>query len=155
MKMIAKPMDEDIAWNIATWQYEPPYDFYNSEQSHETIDEMLDGSYYAVLNEEQEVIGFYCTGQSAIVPAGYTVHAYEDGYIDMGLGMHPALVGQGNGYAFGLYIIGQIKEKYDKPLRLTVASFNKRAIRLYKKLGFVEDKVFHTSRTEFITMKAR
>ncbi|WP_309299184.1 N-acetyltransferase [Ureibacillus sinduriensis] len=40
-------------------------------------------------------------------------------------------------------------------IRLTVAKFNQRAIRLYEKLGFKKDKEFWTDRAEFMTMVKR
>ncbi|WP_367281315.1 GNAT family N-acetyltransferase [Planococcus shenhongbingii] len=69
--------------------------------------------------------------------------------------MNPKLVGKGQGTAFGSsYIL--IEESHPGlPVRLTVASFNKRAIHLYEKLGFVKENRFSTDRVEFITMVKR
>ncbi len=67
--------------------------------------------------------------------------------------MHPDYVGKGYGYEFCTFIVNYIKEKYgETPIRLSVATFNKRAIHLYEKLGFVEKDVFSTDAAEFITM---
>ena len=59
--------------------------------------------------------------------------------------MHPELCGKGMGYDFLLCGIKHLTEQTpDISLRLTVACFNKRAISLYKKLGFsIERTVTH------------
>ena len=59
-------MTKEAATQIASWQYEPPYHFYNGDGSQELMDEMLDGS-YKVVRDGEEIFGFYCTGQSALV----------------------------------------------------------------------------------------
>ena len=156
MELRAKAMTKEIATQIASWHYEPPYDFYNGDGTQELIEEMLDGAYKVVLDGEN-VIGFYCTGQSALVPFGHTVNAYRAPCIDLGLGMNPVFVGQGNGQLFCTFVIEQIEQENPQmPLRLTVATFNKRAIHLYEKLGFKEQLVFKTTTSQFMTMvKAR
>ena len=153
MNLQAIAMTKQAATQIASWHYEPPYDFYNGDGTQELIEEMLDGSYKAVLDGE-DVMGFYCTGQSALVPFGHTINAYNDPCIDIGLGMNPSLVGQGNGAMFCKLIIEQIEGENSKvPLRLTVATFNKRAIHLYEKLGFKEQFKFESpDKVQFITM---
>ena len=49
------------------------------------------------------------------------------------------------------FIVQTVQQEHHLPLRLTVALFNKRAIHLYEKLGFVKAIEFSTP-TEFITM---
>ena len=145
-------MTKEAATQIASWQYEPPYHFYNGDGSQELMDEMLDGS-YKVVRDGEEIFGFYCTGQSALVPFGHTVNAYREACIDIGLGMNPSFTGQGNGKLFCRFVIEEVEqENPGMPLRLTVATFNKRAIHLYGKLGFQEQCVFQTSTTQFMTM---
>jgi [ribosomal protein S18]-alanine N-acetyltransferase len=146
-------MNEIYAIEALSWEYHVPYDFYNTEVSSESLQEMLDGSYFAVVNDENKLIGFFCIGKSAQVPAGKQVDAYTKDYIDFGLGMKPDLTGKGNGYKFCSFILDSIQNKYNnKPIRLTVAKFNNRAIHLYEKLGFVKEKEFSTSRSDFMTM---
>jgi len=65
--------------------------------------------------------------------------------------MKPNLTGQGLGTAFFSFIVQTVQEEHHLPLRLTVAQFNKRAIHLYEKLGFVKAIEFSTP-TEFVTM---
>ena len=153
MEFFIEKMNSKMATTILGWKYEQPYDFYNNEQSDEAFEELMDGSYYAIADKNKEVIGFFCIGESAQVPRGIHFGVYKADLIDMGVGMHPNLVGKGSGFEFCTGIMKFIEEKYpSKSLRLTVAMFNQRAIHLYKKLGFVKEDEFSNDVTEFMTM---
>ncbi|REJ09107.1 GNAT family N-acetyltransferase [Halobacillus trueperi] len=146
-------MTKEYAEESLRWTYEPPYDFYNVELSEETLVERLDGSYRSVLDETGALIGFFCTGESAKVPAGEKDGVYDEAAVDMGLGMHPLLTGQGNGNLFGKTVLDVIEQEHEgKPVRLSVATFNKRAIRLYENMGFIKRDSFQTDVCPFITM---
>ncbi|QKX51970.1 GNAT family N-acetyltransferase [Planococcus glaciei] len=156
MELLFKPLDHKAAEEILSWHYDPPYDFYNTETTEEEMAERLNGTYFALQASSRELAGFFCTGHSARVPAGELLDVYEEVLTDMGLGMNPKLTGKGYGTAFTSYIINCIEENNESvPIRLTVALFNKRAIHLYKKLGFVPDKQFRTADVEFMTMVKR
>lgn len=148
-------MTKDRAVQILKWSYDTPYDFYNNEVTEMAIHELTSGDYQVVVNEFDEVVGFYCVGSPAQVFAGALVGVYDRPGVDVGFGMRPDLTGQGHGYAFCSHILDNIKAKdplEGKPLRLTVATFNKRAIHLYEKLGFVKHNTFKRDQNEFITM---
>lgn len=153
MNLKAVKMDKEKAEEVLSWKYEAPYDFYNNVLNEEELSELLNGTYSAVTADNKELIGFFCTGKSAQVPKGWDFGVYEEERNDMGLGMKPTLVGKGNGTAFGKFVLEKIEEKSDRmSVRLTVASFNKRAIHLYEKFGFVAKERFNTEAAEFITM---
>ncbi|WP_272917269.1 GNAT family N-acetyltransferase [Halobacillus litoralis] len=153
MNLFIKEMTKEYAAESLRWMYEPPYDFYNVELSEETLAERLDGSYHSVLDEKGALIGFFCTGESAKVPAGEKDGVYDEAAIDMGLGMHPSLTGQGNGNLFGKTVLAEIEKEHEgMPVRLSVATFNKRAIRLYENMGFDKRASFQTDVCPFITM---
>lgn len=153
MQLFIEKVNELTAKDILNWHYDKPYDFYNNELTGEEMKEMLNGSYYVLVNTEKEIFGFFCIGESAQVPVGKQFGAYTDDFVDMGLGMNPKFTGKGNGFAFCSFILRYIDENFkDTPIRLTVAKFNKRAIHLYEKLGFVMKSEFRTDLTEFITM---
>ncbi|MBA2173754.1 GNAT family N-acetyltransferase [Halobacillus locisalis] len=144
------------AREIVQWRYEPPYDLYNNDDKEETIYEFTNGSYVALYNEQEHLFGFYCTGASAQVPAGHKQGVYKEALLDIGLGMNPDDVGCGNGRDFCEVVLSIIIHTHGKtPIRLSVATFNARAIRVYEKLGFVRLDYFHTDVTEFITMVKR
>lgn len=153
MQLFTKPMTEERAANILNWKYEQPYDFYNNEATDEALQEMLDGSYYAVVDSQNALIGFFCIGGNAQVPIGHQFGVYKEIFVDMGLGMNPTLVAKGNGFDFCTHVIRFIQTQHKNTLiRLTVATFNQRAIRLYEKLGYISGNRFSTDSAEFKTM---
>ena len=153
MQLLVRNLTEEYAKQILNWKYEAPYDFYNNEETSESLNELLETPYYAVLNQDHELVGFFCIGSAAQVPFGSTVGAYNEDMRDIGIGMNPALTGQGNGAHFFSFILSYIQETYQlDAIRLTVANFNQRAIHLYTKLGFVKKVEFNRDTTEFITM---
>lgn len=144
MNYLIKEMSKDYAMDISTWTYKEPYNIYNGDKSEEFINELLDGSYFSVIDEKDCLVGFYCFGIAAQVPAGKEYHVYDDiGFVDIGLGMRPDLCGNGQGFDFLIKGLEFAKNRFStKKFRLTVASFNKRAIRLYEKLGFTKTVTF-------------
>ncbi|MGO1058345.1 GNAT family N-acetyltransferase [Planococcus sp. FY231025] len=155
MVFIQKKMDKQTALQILGWKYEKPYDFYNNEVSEGSLSELLDGSYIAVF-EDGSLFGFLCAGQVAQVPKGVLAGVYPEGFIDIGIGMHPEGTGQGQGRRFFGHAMSVVQERYpDLRMRLTVAEFNKRAIHLYKQFGFAEAGRFSTDSAEFMTMEKR
>jgi RimJ/RimL family protein N-acetyltransferase len=146
-------MTEAFADQIMSWNYEPPYDFYNSGQDEEFRKELLECSYYAILDDEEQLIGFCCTGPSAQIPIAIPLGAYDEDLLDIGLGMKPELTGKGFGHKFLSCVLASMEQLYQREsFRLTVARFNERAIRLYAKLGFSEAASFDKGGTSFITM---
>ena len=140
------PMDLISARHIVTWTYEPPYSIYSLQDSQETIADLLGGEYYTVTDQGGALIGYFCFGASAQVPAGHSIGAYTDtSLLDIGLGLNPALCGQGRGLFFmeqGL--IFATEELGANGFRLTVATFNNRAIKTYERAGFKRSETFTT-----------
>jgi RimJ/RimL family protein N-acetyltransferase len=95
--------------------------------------------YYSVHNGSKPVVGFCCFGHEGQVPGGN----YSTGLLDIGLGLRPDLTGSGNGHEF-LAAILCFADRLHAPagFRVSVAEFNKRAIRLYEKAGFRTDSRF-------------
>lgn len=154
MTFYSRKMNGMDAAEILLWHYEEPYDFYNMDNSDETLSELLDGSYYVVYSGDDRLFGYYCKGNSAQVPAGNASGAYLDACLDIGLGMKPNMTGTGRGSSFFSFILDSlVKEKEGQAsFRLTVATFNKRAMALYSKLGFERKITFEQNGVEFVTM---
>ncbi|MDG5785953.1 GNAT family protein [Evansella sp. AB-P1] len=131
------PMTEQCATAIASWTFDPPFELYSMDSSAETIDEILDEQFFAAHNEREELIGYICFGESARVPGGYNFGIYEDSSVlDIGLSLTPNLTGKGYGNQF-LHEIIHFSKRFNKPtLQLVVATFNERAIKVYKKASF-------------------
>ncbi|WP_440895609.1 GNAT family N-acetyltransferase [Amphibacillus sp. Q70] len=153
MDLKIKNIDENLAKQILGWRYDKPYDFYNNPVNDDGMKEMLDGSYRVLFDKKGEVFGFFCTGKAARIPIGHQHGVYKENGIDIGLGMNPDQVGKGMGYDFCRFIIKYIeKQNEGVPIRLSVAAFNKRAIHLYEKIGFVKTASFTTDSADFLTM---
>ena len=131
------------AMEINTWTYEEPYSLYSFSGEKEVIEELLDGTYYGCCDDQGDLIGYFCFGANAQVPGGRDANLYGGDVIDIGLGMKPALTGKGIGKEFfQAGIAFATKEFNAKMFRLSVATFNTRAITLYKNIGFKQGYFF-------------
>ena len=67
----------------------------------------------------------------------FTVCKINNGTVEIGLGMRPDITGNGFGLQFVNAGLAFSKEKYGcKYITLSVATFNERAIKVYKRAGF-------------------
>lgn len=158
MKLNIKQMNYDEAKQISKWVYNEPYSLYSMDETDECINELLDGDYFSASDRENNLIGYYCFNESAQVPAGKAFGVYDSkDIINVGLGMKPDLCGEGlgvnflnNGLDFARNHLGV------KGFRLTVASFNKRAIKVYEEVGFKKvsffERISDIGKTEFWVM---
>ncbi|MFD3446059.1 GNAT family N-acetyltransferase [Microbacteriaceae bacterium 4G12] len=130
MDFTFKVMTQDEAREIAyNWHYEGEYSFYDMEADMEDLEEFLNdemrGDATFVVRENDRVVGFF------------SFHKIDNQTVDIGLGMRPDITGSGLGLKFVKAGLAFSKEKYQpKYLTLSVATFNKRAIKVYKKAGF-------------------
>ncbi len=70
MQFYIREMNEIFATDILGWKYEEPYDFYNNDLCDESLKEILENPYYSIVNDKEELVGYFCTGTSAQVPIG-------------------------------------------------------------------------------------
>ncbi len=137
MKLIFSAFNEQTARDILAWRYEPPYDFYNPDSA--KLESGLrtfltpENRYYAIWDEGGSLIGHCCFGDEAQVQGG----DYSQEALDVGTGLRPDRTGQRQ----GSWVIGEVIEFAQqnfqaKSLRATVAAFNQRALRAWKKVGF-------------------
>ncbi|MDV2582363.1 GNAT family N-acetyltransferase [Alkalibacillus haloalkaliphilus] len=132
IKVMTQKQAEDIAFN---WRYEGEYSFYDMVADEEDLSEFVDpesreSSTYAVMSNK-DLIGFF------------SVNKVSEHTFDIGLGMRPDLTGNGYGLNFlnkGIKFV--IKEFKAERITLSVSTFNQRAIKLYKKVGFKEVNTF-------------
>jgi RimJ/RimL family protein N-acetyltransferase len=117
-----EPMTQDGLDKLATWRYEPPYDFYDGD-----VEEVLNPErYFAARDDGGGLIGFYYFEQ-------------KPDALEYGLGLRPDLTGQGRGLEFFRAGLEFGRERYRPPfVRLFVAAFNRRAIAVYERAGFRE-----------------
>ncbi len=139
-----RPMSYPYAHEMACWSYPAEYAIYSFQKNDETVNELMNGEYYACVDMERRLAGYFCFGKSAQIPTMES-DVYGTGMLDIGLGLKPELCGKGQGLAFmrsGMEYA--IRNLGATDFRLTVACFNKRAINIYMKLGFkISDEVTH------------
>ncbi|MBB5180959.1 ribosomal-protein-alanine N-acetyltransferase [Planomicrobium koreense] len=150
MNFTFQPMTQKQSEEIADWQYEGDYAFYDMVADEDDLQEFLNPlerkDFYFAVTERHDLIGFYCFKETAA------------GIIDIGLGMKPGFTGKGRGHAFFRAGLDFAIARYQpKKFTLAVAAFNERAIAVYKKAGFQPDEVFlqktNGGHYKFIKMK--
>ena len=130
-ELVYLPMDEPTAREIADgWKYPPPYDFYDMtadpDDYQEFITPALWPEFSLQVRRQGQLIGFLSGG---VVDEG--------GFVEIGLGLRPDLTGRGLGRDFMRRNLDWIQQEYpDTEIRLSVASFNQRAIKVYEGSGF-------------------
>lgn len=147
------PMKKEYANEIAyDWKYDGIYSFYDMTEDEEDLQEFLDENTwnkdcFAVISDEGELAGYY-------------TFYFEDEIMWLGFGLKPGLTGKGLGGEFVTSGINFALKKFDYKkdyIMLAVATFNKRAIKAYEKIGFetVEKYMQKTNggEYEFIKMK--
>jgi RimJ/RimL family protein N-acetyltransferase len=115
-----EPATSDSLAEVATWRYEPPYDFYDDDGKPVKDPER----FYAARDESGALVGSY-----------YFERRGDS--LFYGLGLRPDLTGRGLGLEFVEAGIAFATERFGGGrLVLDVAEFNERAIRVYERAGF-------------------
>lgn len=131
------PMSQEYACRIAEWNYEGIYSFYNHHSSN--IEEFMDGTHFAGVDETGGLIGYFCFGSDARIPT-LEEQVYQDGFLDIGMGLRPDLCGKGLGLPFMEAGLAYAGGRYrTASFRLSVAAFNERAVKVYRRAGFVTE----------------
>ncbi len=120
--MKIEPADERAFADLEAWRYEPPYDFYDGDEEPVKNPER----FFVVRDDSGKVFGFYYFEQKGDV-------------LEYGLGLRPDLTGRALGLDFFRAGLEFGRERYaPRQIRLYVAAFNERAIRVYERAGFRE-----------------
>ena len=149
MRFTLKPITREDAYAISRWRYDGPYSIYNGDPN--SVDSLLQPHFYyhSVYDERGDLAGYFCFGEDAQVRTGRRLGLYErESALDIGLGMRPDLTGRGFGEDFVCAGLRFARETYSPPtFRLTVATFNRRAIRVYERVGFETVETFGGTRS--------
>jgi ribosomal-protein-alanine N-acetyltransferase len=144
LRFTLKPITREDALAISRWRYDGPYSIYDGDPT--SVDALLRPHffYHSVYDERGDLAGYFCFGEDARVRAGRRLGVYDgESALDIGLGMRPDLTGQGLGEDFVRAGLRFAREAYSPPaFRLTVATFNRRAISVYERAGFEAVETF-------------
>lgn len=139
-------MNEKYANDIANWHYDGVYSFYDvAADAHDLLIPMnWRDIIKAALNEDDELVGW---------ASFYT----ENDEFWLSLYLRPDLTGQGLGEEFVSECVNYAISHYKlikHTIKLAVALFNQRAIKVYQRVGFIEtDKIVrdtHIGQVDFI-----
>ena len=128
-------MDQADAVAIAAWRYEPPYSFYDWTADADDLALLLgaesrEGRFFSVYDEHGMLAGFF-------------EFQVEDSDVVVGLGLHPSRTGRGLGRQFVDAGLEFARERFQPDrFRLSVATFNERAIRVYEQCGFLPGRIY-------------
>ncbi|MBT9316199.1 GNAT family N-acetyltransferase [Leptothoe spongobia] len=149
------PLTKNYALAILAWQYPAPYDVYNFKENNLQADlpYLLEPqhAFFAILNQQGELEGYCSFGSDGRVPGG----DYSEPALDIGMGIKPDLIGQGNGKHYAMAVARYGIQRYQATqLRVTIAGFNQRAQRVWQSLEFQTVELFYKtgSREKFIVM---
>ena len=137
MSLTFRPLDKISAQMIINWPYEPPYDIYNlaSTDPEDTLQYLLDpqNAFYGIYGQKGDVEAFCYFGSDGQVNGG----DYSTPALDIGMGVRPDLTGKGLGYQYVNAVIDFAQRTYTPDrLRVTIAAFNSRAMRVWERAGF-------------------
>jgi [ribosomal protein S18]-alanine N-acetyltransferase len=145
-------MRDEEAQEIARWRYVPPYDFYDSVSDPDDLAELLDprrrgDDYFSAIDEKGALVGLFQFKRDGKV-------------VEVGLGLRPDLTGKGLGRGFLLAGLDFARRSFSPDVfRLSVATFNERAIKVYEGVGFVHRRTYRHETNggvyEFLEMERR
>ena len=126
--MHARELTVEEAERPLGWRYPEPYATYDAEGPLGR-----DLGFFAVDDEDGELVGFGCTGVEARVPGVEE----ESGTVDVGYGMRPDLVGHGLGREFvGAVVAHAAEANPTARLRMSILRWNDRSRRVAEAHGF-------------------
>lgn len=126
--MQARELTVEEAERPLGWRYPEPYATYDTEGPLGR-----DLGFFAVEDEDGELVGFGCTGVEARVPGVEE----EPGTVDVGYGMRPELVGRGLGREFVGAVVARAAEANPSArLRMSILRWNDRSRRVAEAHGF-------------------
>jgi [ribosomal protein S18]-alanine N-acetyltransferase len=129
-----RPMTQEDAEAVARWHYPEPFSFYDWET--DDLPELLDPGLrsedlVAVDDDSGNLVGFF----------HYKPPHHPS--LEIGLGLHPDWTGRGLGQSFVEAGLDYARRRYaPEEFRLSVAAFNRRAITVYERVGFVSRRTY-------------
>ncbi len=134
------PITRRAALIMVNWRYPPPYHIYHMSSDDPAdaaaaVAYLLNPAYhfYEMTLPQEDVVGFCSFGADGKVPGG----DYSQSALDIGMGLRPDLTGKGLGAIFVQAVV-QVGVELFQPnlLRVTIATFNERAQKVWRRHGF-------------------
>lgn len=158
MNLSFHPIRECDVHEMTRWTYDPPYDVYNLSHPPDeaAVAYWLDPSngVHAIFDAVGCMVGYCTFGVDGQVPGG----DYSADALDIGLALRPDQTGRGLGAVFTECVIDFAQRTYAPPLlRVTIATFNERAQRVWLRCGFEPVESFMATHTEkaFVVLSRR
>lgn len=130
-----RPLTREDAEAIASWRYPGRHAMYDTpdDARQASVQDMLDpANGFTGVYKRDELIGFCSIGDDGKVP-GWD---YDEDAVDIGAGMRPDLIGEGDGARFLDEVVRFATNETGPRLRATIASWNTRALRSAESVGF-------------------
>jgi RimJ/RimL family protein N-acetyltransferase len=136
VELVERALTRDEARAVVAWSYEPPFDLYDLSGDEAvallTIRDERGHGYDPVLDGAQ-VVGFVCFGAEARVRG----QEEEPGTCDIGAGLDPARLSRGIATSLLPVAVRFAADRFGATrMRVAVAAFNHRSLRLCTSAGF-------------------
>ncbi len=147
-----RPMNSEAAKQICSWQYEPLYSVYNYITYEEAVKNQ------AAIIQSENANNYLCFWDDETLVAYTSINLTED-KVFIGIGVAPQLCGSGLGNDFLNKTVIEAQKRFPlNEIWVQVRSWNERAIKCYRKSGFVEKhrEIIHdrfNEKTEFVFMR--
>ena len=155
MRFNISPMTEHDAQEYVSWRYEAPYDIYNiildADETRQYLKFCIDpvNKMYSIRDDFGEVVGFCVFGADAQINGG----DYGQDDLDVGMGVRPDHTGKGLGAVFAEAVIQFAKAKHSpEALRVTILDYNKRAQKVWERLGFKKTQEFVSGSSKCVVL---
>jgi [ribosomal protein S18]-alanine N-acetyltransferase len=129
-------MTQEDAEAVASWHYPAPFSFYDWDQDPDDLAELLDPKlraehFVAADDDDGSLVGYF----------QYKPPHHPS--LEIGLGLHPDWTGRGLGQSFVEAGLDYARGRYaPDEFSLSVAAFNRRAITVYERVGFVRRRAY-------------
>lgn len=126
-------LSEELARAVCSWQYDSPFDVYNTPKFGHARE-----AGWAIATPATRARQFRgITSNGSLV--GFSRVFGRDGRLLLGVGMDPAVTGSGRGREFMETVLADVAARFPgQRIEAEVRPFNKRAIRCYRSVGFVD-----------------
>lgn len=138
MRLKLENFTESHAKQICNWKYDGEYSIYNYPSWNKVSNDK-----WAITVEEKRKMEFSALVDEYNNLCGYIRLQDKIEYVLIGVGVKPSLCGQGLGNTLMEIAKQQCNKLYpSKTITLEVRSFNDRAIKCYKRAGFIVKEIY-------------